>query len=66
MVARPILHLLLNNVEKLSAYDIFASYHMLTFCTSPDNEAEVYNTFGFCIDRLSSYNFKSYIFYVIL
>lgn len=45
MVSRPILNVLLNNVEKLSAYDIFASYHMVTFCTSPDLELEVYNTF---------------------
>lgn len=65
MVARSILNVLLNNVEKLSAYDIYASYHMVTFCTTPDNEPEVYDTFGFCIERLTSYNFKTYIFYVI-
>lgn len=65
MIDRPILHVLLNNVEKLCAYDIFASYRMLSFCTSPDKEPEVYNIFGFCIERLTSYNFKTYIFYVI-
>lgn len=65
MIARPILNVLLNNVEKLCAYDIFASYHMVTFSTSPDKEPDVYNIFGFCLNRLTSYNFQTYIYYVI-
>lgn len=65
MIDRSILHVLLNNVEKLKAYDIFASYRLLSFCTPPVYEPEVYNLFGFCIESLTSYNFKTYIFYVI-
>lgn len=65
MIDLPILNVLLNNVEKLCAYDIFSSHHMVTFCTSIDKEPDVYNIFGFCLDRLSSYNFQTYIFYVI-
>lgn len=65
MIARSILNVLLNNVEKLCAYDIFASCHMVTFCTSPDKESDVYDVFGFCLHRLTSYNFQTYIFYVI-
>ena len=65
MINRPILINLLNNVEKLCAYDIEVSNHMVTFCTTPDNEPDVYNTFGFCINRLTSYNFQTYIYYVI-
>ncbi len=65
MIPRPILNVLLNNVEKLCVYDIFASYHMVTFSTSLDKEPDVYDTFGFCLNRITSYNFQTYIFYVI-
>ncbi len=65
MINFPILIKLLNNVEKLGAYDIDVSYHMVTFCTLPDIESEVYDIFGFCIHRLTSYNFQTYIYYVI-
>ena len=65
MISRSILINLLNNVEKLCAYDIEVSNHMVTFCTPPDYEPEVYNNFCFCIHLLTSYNFQTYIYYVI-
>lgn len=65
MINYPILINLLNNVDRLCAYDIDCTYHKVTFCTPLESEPEVYNIFGFCNYRLSSYNFKTYIFYVI-
>lgn len=65
MIDCTILKVLLNNVETLSASDLYVSEDMLSFCTTPDKESEVNNIFGFCLERLFSYNFQTYIFYVI-
>ena len=47
MINRAILITLLNNVEKLCAYDIEVSNHVVILCTTPEFESEVYNVFGF-------------------
>lgn len=65
MISKLILIVLLNNLEELGAYDIDVSNYMVTFCTTPDKEPDVYDTFGFCGYRLRSYNYKNYIYYVI-
>ena len=65
MISKPILIVLLNNIEELGAYDIDVSNHMVSFCTTPEKEPYVYDTFGFCVYRLRSYNYQDYIYYVI-
>ncbi len=63
MINKCILMVFINNLDNIGARYIKCSANKLEFCAPVSKDMDIYNIFGFCVDRVFCYRFTSNLNY---